>query len=134
MPDDLTELRDPALMELFGRLTEWVNYLAGVLGVAEVDEREAQRSLDGAEAVALLRLKPTGKNGDTLTIARLERDQDPEVIERGEVAEQAHAYRKLLGVLYGNAERDLALVSRELTRRVGGNGTARAERSARWRS
>lgn len=117
-------------MQLFAEFTEWTNYVAGVLGVSEVDEREAEKSLDGVEAVTMLRLAPTG----TMTMAKLERDRDPEVVEKRESVEAAHAYRKLLGVLYGNVERDLALVSRELTRRVGGNASSRADRSARWRT
>lgn len=121
-------------MELFGRFTAWADYIAGQLGLAEVDERDAEKALAGVEAVTMLRMAPTGKGGDTVTRARLERDTQPEVIEAAEKVEEIHAYRKLLGVLYGNVERDLALVSRELTRRVGGVASSRSERSARWRA
>ena len=119
-------------MELFARFTAWLDYLSGILGVAEVDEREAEKALAGQEAAVMLRRERV--KGDTVTLAKAERDADPDVQERAEVVEQAYAYRKLLGVLYGNAERDLALVSRELTRRVGGNQSSRTERSARWRA
>jgi hypothetical protein len=47
-----------------------------------------------------------------------------------ERALEAYAARKLTQVVYANCERVVALISRELTRRVGREGPER--RNARW--
>lgn len=132
VPESLSELGDGPLMELFALLTAWAGFLSAQLAVAEIDERAAESVLEAAEATALV----TGWGGtkdDRVAVAKAQRMADPEVIERKQEVANRYAYRKLVGVLFTNIERDAALVSRELTRRTG-SYEAKPRRESRWRA
>ena len=127
-PSDLAELSDDGLMEAFGEWTAWAGYLAGIFAVAEIDEEVAESYLKQVEAVALISANPS--KGEVLK-ARASQTMSDEVVAAREAYQKAYAYRKLTGVLYSNAERNQALVSRELTRRVGREPAERRERVRR---
>lgn len=118
MPIKVSDLTDDRLMALFSALTRWTDYLAGHVALAEVEERSAEAILNKAQALVLLR-DWGGSRDDRITVAKAQRDVDPEVEERQEGYDRRHAYRKMVQVLFTSTERDTALVSRELTRRVG---------------
>jgi hypothetical protein len=118
-------------MDLFARLTQWQDYLNGVLALAEIDERTLDALRVQARAHALIR-EWGGTKEDRVTISQAQRDVDPEVVAVTREFDGAHNYRKLVEVLYTNAERDASLVSRELTRRVG-RQEIHSRRGARWR-
>jgi hypothetical protein len=86
--------------------------------MAEVEERCAEAILSKAQSLVLLR-DWGGSRDDRITVAKAQRDIDPEVEERQDAFDVAHAQRKMLAVLFTSTERDAAVVSRELTRRVG---------------
>lgn len=130
LPTNLAELDDDALMELFVKLTRWTDYLSGQVALAEIEERSTESVVTTAEATVMLR-DWTGDKEDRVTIARAQRDMDPEVIEWRQKYAEAHAYKKLLLVRYQSAERDAAVVSRELTRRVG-RRESNERRADRW--
>lgn len=132
VPESLSELGDGPLMELFASLTAWAGYLSGQLAVAEIDERAAESVLEAAEATAMVR-DWGGTGADRVAVAKAQRQADPEVILRKQTAAERYAYRKLVGVLFTNVERDAALVSRELTRRTGSQ-ESRPRRESRWRA
>lgn len=67
------------------------------------------------------------------TVLKAQRDLDPLVQELKQDIANRYAYRKLVGVLFTNVERDAALVSRELTRRTG-SYEAKPRRENRWRA
>lgn len=120
LPRDITDLHDDDLMDLFVTLTAWSDYLASQFAVAAIDEREAQRILDAAEARALIG-GWKGGSGDRVTVAKANIAIDPKVTEYREDLDAKHAYRKLVETLTQNVDRDSALVSRELTRRTSDN-------------
>jgi hypothetical protein len=120
LPTDITELDDDGLMELFVILTGWNDHLAAQVAVSMVDEREAQRDVDVAEAQAMVR-HWKGGTGDRVAIVKAQIAADPIVLDLYEKLEELYAYRKLVEVLSNNIERDAALVSRELTRRTSGD-------------
>jgi hypothetical protein len=132
LPEGLTDLDDPSLMELFVKLNAWNSHVGGELALVEIDEREAEAELEFAEASALvLKWGERKSKDDTITLAKAERDSDPKVIEAREKLHGIYARRKLTQVIYVNTEKDASVVSRELTRRVGRND--RESRESRWR-
>lgn len=121
LPRDITDLHDDDLMDLFVTLTAWSDYLASQFAMAAIDEREAQRFLDAAEAQAMLN-GWKGGSGDRVTVAKANIAIDPVVAKYREDVDVKHAYRKLVETLTQNVDRDSALVSRELTRRTSDSG------------
>lgn len=118
LPLKITDLTDDKLMGLFVALTRWTDYLAGAVAEAEIEERAAEAVLNKAQALVLLRDWGGGRD-ERVTLAKAQRDIDPEVEKRQELYDTAHAKRKMVTVLFSSTERDAAVVSRELTRRVG---------------
>jgi hypothetical protein len=123
VPWDITDISDALLMEHFSKQLAWQNYLATQVAKAEIEEADAESFLKTKEAVVML----TGKK---VTEARAERDVDENVIAARDRYLVAKAKRKLLQVTMENRDRCVNLISRELTRRVGREGSIR--RSDRW--
>jgi hypothetical protein len=122
IPEDLTLLDDSGLMILFRELTAWADFAAGQAAVAAIDERAAQRVVDRIEAVAM-KGGHGGKASDRVAFAKAAMASDPEVVEARDYFEEKYTYRKLVDVVLVNLERDVALVSRELTRRTSDNSS-----------
>lgn len=130
LPVKLSEYQDDRLMQLFVALTRWTDHLAGKVAEAEVDERAADAALSRAQSQVLLAGWAGGKD-DRVTLAKAERDLDPEVERRRDELDRRHAYRKMLGVLFSSTERDAAVVSREISRRIG-RREDNDRRASRW--
>ena len=129
LPKDITALDDVDLMDLFTQLATWASYTAGQLSCAQIDERAAQRTLDYAEAQALLSGWKGGSDA-RVAVAKATVVSDPAVKELRFKVDVEHAFRKMIEVIAGNLERDTALVSREITRRSAAE--PRRNRSDRW--
>jgi hypothetical protein len=112
VPDDITELEDRDLIGMMTLLTRWAEHLGVQLAMAEVDERWADAAMDKERALASL-----GKVRD-VTERKAKAYESEAFIAAEEKYHEAMAYRKLVAVLYQNADRWSALLSRELTRRV----------------
>lgn len=123
VPEDITVLSDHELIRLMTLLTRWAEHLGTQLALAEVDERWAEAGMDKERALASL-----GKVRDVTERKAKAYESDEFVTAEGRYHE-AMAYRKLVSVLYQNADRWSALLSRELTRRV--NRDPRERRSER---
>jgi hypothetical protein len=114
-------------MILFTELVGWQNYANELLVEAEVEEHDAESKLEYAEMQAMMK-DWDGKG--TVAARKAEAKQDPEV-ERLEAEHlKRYAERKYIKMIYENCERSAALVSRELSRRIGRDGTER--RNTRW--
>ena len=74
---------------------------------------------------------PSTARGDKAAAARMERDLDPEIRRLEERLLRAKALRKMTSTVFANAERSIALTSRELTRRI---GLAPAQGRQQWTS
>ena len=110
MPKDISLLESDELSALFTRLTAWSNFVAGQLAASQVDEKVLEKRRDMLEAKLLI-MKDTSKiKGERVTMMN------------------AYAYRKMLEVVYNNFERDVALVSREITRRTNDVRTGRKDK------
>ena len=125
VPDDITALEDQPLIELMTLLTRWAEHLSVQLAMAEVDERWAEAGMEKERALALL----DGSAKD-VTQRKAKAYESMSYLEAEEKYHEAMAYRKLVGVLYNNADRWSALLSRELTRRV--NRDPRERRAGRY--
>lgn len=124
LPDDPTALGDSALMTEMRRFTEWADFLGGQLSLAEVEERYAEDAASTVENVLLLQAMPSSealrKREDTMTRVRTEVASRTEMQEAQQRVMVAYAQRKLLQKMWERFDRDAALLSRELTRRSGG--------------
>ena len=118
LPPDITALSSEQLAEMFTILTGWADYIATQLVQAQLSEREAQRALDMAENFMLIKRMGSTTKGSTVSLAKAQTATDPEIIQLGDTYEERYAYRKILEMMLSNQERDITLVSREITRRT----------------
>lgn len=125
VPDDITELADRELIGMMTLLTRWAEHLGVQLAMAEVDERWAEAAMEKSKALALL----DGSAKD-VTQRKAKAYESDQFLEDEAKYHEAMAYRKLVSVLFTNAERWSSLLSREITRRV--NRDPRERRTERY--
>ena len=118
MPKDISILDSEELSELFTKLTAWSNYIAGQLAAAQVDEKFIEKKLDSLETQLFLAKDNSKVKGERVTLIKAQVAADPMIVSLEESQMKAYAYRKMLEVVAGNFERDVSLVSREITRRT----------------
>lgn len=118
LPPDITAIPSDALGELFTRLTAWTDYIASQLAMAQLEERAAQKKLDFTENTMLVKRMGAQVKGERVTTVKAEVSVHPDVVSLDNEYEEKYAYRKLVEMLLNNHERDLQLVSREITRRT----------------
>jgi hypothetical protein len=87
------------------------------MAMAVLEERAALKKKDFAENTMLVRRMGAGVKGERITTVKAEVAIDPAIVELDNDYEEKYAYRKLVEMLLNNHERDLQLVSREITRR-----------------
>jgi bacterioferritin (cytochrome b1) len=125
LPPDITELSSEQLAEMFTILTGWADYMASQLVQAQLAEREAERDLDLMTSRLLVEKMGAAAKGDRITLVKAQIAVDERVIDLSDHHEKKYAYRKILEMMLNNQERDITLVSREITRRS--NGTLRRD-------
>lgn len=118
LPPDITELSSEQLAEMFTILTGWADYMASQLVQAQLAEREALRKSEFAESKALVRLTTGAPKGTTVSLIKAQIDIDPDIQDLRDRYEEKYAYRKILEMMLNNQERDITLVSREISRRA----------------
>lgn len=127
LPGDITNISSEQLGELFTRLTAWTDYIASQKVMAELEERAALKKKDFTENTLLIRRMGASVKGERITAVKAEISIDPDVVELENDYEEKYAYRKLVEMLLNNHERDLSLVSREITRRSNDSRAQRKE-------
>lgn len=127
LPADITAIHSEELGELFTRLTAWTDYIASQLTLAQLEERAAQKKLEFTENTMLVRRMGAQVKGERITAVKAEISVDDTVVQLDNEYEQKYAYRKLVEMLLNNHERDLSLVSREITRRSNDSRATRKE-------
>ena len=125
LPPDITELSSEQLAEMFTILTGWADYMASQLVQAQLAERTAERDLDLMTNRLLVEKMGSAAKGDRITLVKAQISVDERVLDLSERYETKYAYRKILEMMLNNQERDITLVSREITRRS--NGTLRRD-------
>ncbi|MEU0213570.1 hypothetical protein ABZ281_00120 [Streptomyces sp. NPDC006265] len=113
-------------MELFVELTRWAEYAGTQLAAAAVDEKDAEAVLEHCKALAAVK----AKNEKSVTAQKAAAASDEDVKEADAEYRKAYAVRKLTEAIYSGADRKSAVVSRELTRRIGRSD--REGRASRW--
>jgi hypothetical protein len=117
LPGDITAISSEDLGELFTRLTSWSDYIASQLTMAQLEERAALKKKEYLENTMLVKRMGAQVKGERVTAVKAEIAVNQDVIDLDNDYEEKYAYRKLVEMLLTNHERDLSLVSREITRR-----------------
>jgi hypothetical protein len=128
---DIDELTDKQLMNLFVMLTRWTDFLQNQAAVEEIHERYADSEVRRLEGLYMAANKPD-RVSEAVTWVRAQMESDPEIQKARDDLKLFYARRKLKQMLFEAAERDAAVVSRELTRRTDTKnpGWQRADRGA----
>ena len=114
-------------MQLFSEFVQWQNYAATELAGYEVAEDRAEATVRRLEAEGFV-LNIGGSTKVTETRAAI--NADPKMERARQDVLNAYAKRKMTQVIFTNCERTAALISRELSRRIGRDPIER--RQARW--
>jgi hypothetical protein len=130
MPKDISILDSDELSALFTQLTAWSNFVAGQLAAAQVDEHILNKKKDSLEARLFLDKDNSKVKGERVTLIKAQVAADPQIEDLENQLSHAYAYRKMVEVVANNFERDVALVSREITRRTNDFRANRKDRFA----
>ena len=117
LPSDITMLSSEQIGEKFTVLTAWADYASSQMAVAVIEERAAQKRLDFLQNKLLLQKMGTAIKGERITLVKAQIAVDQDVQDLSLDYEEKYAYRKLVEMMLNNFERDISLVSREVTRR-----------------
>lgn len=126
LPEDLTEITDADLMRLLACYTTWAEYAACVTARYAIDEDAYASALEREKAAAALR----ASERKTVAAQKAAALGDPGVQQLDASYQGARARRKFAEVVRDGTERKAAVISRELTRRVGRHD--REARTNRW--
>lgn len=121
LPNDITAVSSEDLGKLMTQLTSWTDYVNSQMATAVLEERAALKRKDYAENIMLIKRMGASAKGERITIIKAEIATHPDIVELDNDYEEKYAYRKLVEMLMTNHERDLQLVSREITRRQNDN-------------
>jgi hypothetical protein len=127
LPEDITASGSEELGLLFTRLTAWTDYIASQFALAQLEERAALKKKEFTENTMLMRRMNSGVKGERVTTVKAEVSVHPDVVALDNDYEEKYAYRKLVEMLLNNHERDIQLVSREITRRSNDSRATRKE-------
>lgn len=127
LPHDITMLNSEQLAEKFTALTAWADYIASEHAMAIIAERNALKERDFLENTLLISKMGAAARGERITLVKAQIAIDPTVRALDKDYEEKYAYRKLVEVALNNHERDLSLVSREITRRGNDSRALRKE-------
>ena len=119
-------VNDQQLMQLFSEYVSWQNYAATEFAQAEVTEERCEAHVRYLEATTMAMADAKAK----VTVVRAQMADDPRIEKARQEQLVAYASRKMTEVIMQNCERCAALVSRELSRRIGAGGVER--RNLRW--
>ena len=127
LPRDITIISDDRLMQIFSEYVAWQNYAATEFAQAEVVEAKAEARVRYVEAQTMV---GQWKSNDKVTVAKAALATDVQVEDARQEFLVAYAHRKMTQVILNNCERSAALISRELSRRIGRDPVER--RNMRW--
>ena len=118
LPHDITDLSSDQLAEMFTILTAWADFFASKLVQAQIDEKDTESKLEYETAKLTVELLGKATKTDKVSLAKAQIAIDPKIVDLKEALSQRYASRKVWEMLLNNQERDIALVSREITRRT----------------
>lgn len=118
LPHDITDLNGDQLAELFTVLTSWADFFASKLTKAQVDEKAAEGKLDYETAKLTVELLGKATKTDKVSLAKAQIAIDPTIVSLKQELHDIYSRRKFWELMLNNQERDITLVSREITRRT----------------
>lgn len=118
LPPDITVLSSEQLAEMFTVLTGWADYFATQLTTSQIEEKEAEKKVDRKVASLTVEKLGAATKADKVTLIRAQIACDPDVQALEDAYHQVYVMRKAWEVMLNNQERDITLVSREITRRT----------------
>lgn len=127
LPPDITDISSDNLGLLFTQLTAWTDYIASQATMAQLEERAALKKKEQLENSLMFKRMGAQAKGERVTAIKAEIAASQDVIDLDNDYEEKYAYRKLVDMLLSNHERDLSLVSREITRRANESRFTRKE-------
>jgi len=131
IPRHIGSIDDDTLMETFVQFTEWLNYVSVEMAQAEVEEEKTEAALEFFKAKGMaLNWDMDGKKDKKVTVARARMLASPEYQKLQSDYLTAYARRKMTAAICAGCERSAAIMSRELSRRIGAAGGER--RASRW--
>jgi len=128
LPKDISSVDSEVLSDLFTRLTAWSDYVNTQLSAALIDEKAAEKALDLAQNKMLVARMGAGVKGERITVVKAEIATDQTIIALDKVLFEAYAYRKMVETVVNNLDRDITLISREITRRSNDSRSFRKDR------
>lgn len=111
MPEDLTKLTFPQVGQLNNMYTQYTGWASTEASKAEV--KLANREARAKAIYSLLRFKKEGSDTDRADQARIDKD----FLEADAEAQRARYWRVMVDLVVSNANRDMRVISREITRR-----------------
>ena len=118
LPPDITALSSEQLAEMFTVLTGWADYIATQFANAQIQEKVLEKKVDRKVASLTVEKMGAATKADKVTLIKAQIALDPDLQDLEEQHHQAYAQRKAWEVMLSNQERDITLVSREITRRT----------------
>lgn len=118
LPRDITVLSSEQLAEMFTILTGWADYIATQFANSQIQEKALEKKVDRKVAALTVEKMGNATKADKVTLIRAQIALDPELQDLEEAHHTAYAQRKAWEVMLSNQERDIMLVSREITRRT----------------
>ena len=118
LPAELAELTDSQMMSLFSRFTRWADYFSVLVALDEVKEKFAEDEVRRLEDLFMLANRPERPQSGELTMIKASMEGDAEIAAARQEFRVVYAHRTLIQVFFEAAERDAAVLSRELTRRT----------------
>jgi hypothetical protein len=118
LPLNLTDLDDKRLMNLLVKFNRYQDHIAGELALCWINEHSAETQLELTKARHLASTW-TGTSGDRVAVQKAEATIDPDVINVDKAHAKFKAKRQLYTVMVESLARDAAVVSREVSRRIG---------------
>lgn len=118
LPPDITVMSSEQLAEMFTVLTGWADYFATQLANAQISEKVAEKKVDRKIAALTVEKMGAATKADKVTLIKAQIALDEDLIRLEENYHQVYAQRKAWEVMLGNQERDITLVSREISRRA----------------
>jgi hypothetical protein len=128
LPSDITAVSSVDLMNLFVHLTEFTNYAATQEAFAVIDEKHAEAVAADKHNQLMSRADSSDSRSGRVTFQKIQASSDPAYLQLRAKADIASAYRTLLRSMMESLDRDLKVVSREITRRT----SSTEHRSNRW--
>ena len=118
LPHDITDLGSDQLAEMFTILTSWADFFASKLTQAQIDEKAAEAKLDYEVAKLTVDLLGKATKADKVSLVKAQIAIDSNIVDLKDKLHERYAQRKVWELLLTNQERDITLVSREITRRT----------------